>query len=83
MPDLHGWLVLAGIGGLGASGHYLLIHAFKLAPAARLSPFLYLQILAAAIYSVVWFDEVIDSTFLLGAGLIVGAGLIASRPLRD
>lgn len=73
-PMQWGFLMLTGA--LGASGHFLLVKAFHLASAPVLSPFLNAQLVAAAIYSVVIFQDKLDTGFFLGAGLIVSAGLI-------
>ncbi len=69
-----GFLVLMGV--LGAAGHFLLVKAFHLAQAPVLSPFLNSQLVAAALYSTLFFDDHPDSGFFIGAMLIVGAGLI-------
>ena len=39
------WLLLGSLGILGGVGHYLFIHAYRLAPASAIAPFLYLQLL--------------------------------------
>lgn len=69
------WPLFIGIGAMGAGGHFLLIKAFHLAPAATLSPFLNAQLVAASIYSVVFFGDPLTLSFFAGATLIVGAGL--------
>jgi drug/metabolite transporter (DMT)-like permease len=43
-PHGHEWLLLVIMGFAGATGHYLLIHAHRLASAALLAPFIYTQI---------------------------------------
>ena len=40
------WLTLLSLGAFGGLGHYLLILAYRLAPASSVSPFLYFQILS-------------------------------------
>ena len=78
-PTAAEWAVLVGIGALGAGGHLLLVRAFHLAPASTLAPFLNAQLVAAAIYSAVFFNDVLDLPFLAGTALIVGAGLWVSQ----
>src|SRR5690606_36764284 len=39
------WGLLSILGVLGGTGHYLFIHAYRLAPASSIAPFLYAQIL--------------------------------------
>lgn len=70
------WLYLIATGMMGAAGHFLLIKAFHMAPASILSPFLNVQLLAATLYSVLFFRDVLEWTFILGTLIIVGAGLI-------
>lgn len=73
-PAQWGYLVMTGV--MGASGHFLLVKAFHLAPAPVLSPFLNGQLVAAVIYSMLFFNDRLGFGFFLGASLIVGAGLI-------
>ena len=75
-PSLMQWGYLFLTGVMGASGHFLLVKAFHLAPAPLLSPFLNAQLVAAVFYSRVFFNDQLGVTFYLGAFLIVGAGLI-------
>lgn len=70
------WLYLIATGALGATGHFLLIKAYHLATASLLSPFLNVQLLAATLFSVLFFDDVLEWTFILGTLIIVAAGLI-------
>jgi drug/metabolite transporter (DMT)-like permease len=70
------WLYLALTGILGASGHFLLVKAFHLVSAPVLSPYLNAQLVAAALYSLVFFDDRLDLGFFVGAGLIVSAGTL-------
>jgi drug/metabolite transporter (DMT)-like permease len=69
-----GFLVLTGV--MGASGHFLLVKAFHLAQAPVLSPFLNAQLVAAVLYSVLFFDDRLGGGFFIGASLIISAGLI-------
>lgn len=75
-PSLSQWGFLMLMGAMGAAGHFLLVKAFHLANASVLSPFLNAQLVAAALYSVLFFDDQLNSGFFIGAALIVGAGLI-------
>lgn len=70
------WLYLIATGAMGAAGHFLLIKAFHMAPASLLSPFLNVQLLAATLYSVLFFRDVLEWTFILGTLIIIAAGLI-------
>ncbi|MEJ2454986.1 MAG: DMT family transporter [Candidatus Thiodiazotropha sp.] len=75
-PSLSQWGFLVLTGAMGASGHFLLVKAFHLAQAPVLSPFLNAQLVAAVLYSMLFFDDRLGSGFFLGAVLIIGAGLI-------
>lgn len=75
-PTAGDWLLLFCMGALGAIGHFLLIKAYALLPASELSPWLNSQVIAATLFSVFFFQDVLNWTFYLGTGLIVGAGLI-------
>lgn len=68
-----GLLALAGT--LGAVGHFMWIKALHVAPASTLAPFLNTQLVAAALYSVMIFGDPLTMPFVMGALLIVGAGL--------
>jgi len=74
-PSMMQWGYLVLTGGMGAAGHFLLVKAFHLAPAPLLSPFLNAQLVAAVLYSRIFFNDRLGITFYLGALLIVGAGL--------
>jgi drug/metabolite transporter (DMT)-like permease len=65
--------VLLGV--LGGLGHYCLVRAFELAPAAFVSPFNYAQILGAAVLSFLVFGEIPDSWTWCGAGIIAASGI--------
>ncbi len=82
-PDLWQWAQLIGMGALGATGHFLLIKAYTLLPASELSPWLNSQIIAATLFSVFLFGDVLGWNFYAGAGLIVGAGLLVWRMTRQ
>jgi drug/metabolite transporter (DMT)-like permease len=75
-PSLSQWGFLVLMGVMGASGHFLLVKAFHLAQAPLLSPFLNAQLVAAVLYSVIFFNDQLGPGFYIGALLIVGAGLI-------
>jgi len=57
-------------------GHGLMIKALSLAPASVLQPFNYFTLPWAIVLSYVIFNHLIDPVSLLGAGVIVGAGLV-------
>ena len=65
-------LCLTGL--FGTVGHFLLIQAFKRAPAATLAPYMYTQIGFALLAGWVFFDHVPGALELWGIGLIVVCG---------
>ncbi|HIO91778.1 MAG TPA: DMT family transporter [Leucothrix mucor] len=74
-PNLTQLLLLILMGALGATGHFLLIKAYSLISAATLSPYLNTQLIAATIFSVFVFGDVLSWNFFAGTGLIIAAGL--------
>src|SRR6056297_681209 len=69
------WAMMAMLCVTGATGHYLLIKCYDVAEASAVQPFAYLQLPFAASLGIVIFGESIRSNVVIGAGLIVGAGL--------
>lgn len=69
------WTVLAGLGVLGAVGHWLLILAHRHAPASTLAPFFYAQILGAVLFGFGVFGDWPDRWTVLGGSIVIGSGL--------
>lgn len=69
------WLMLASLGVLGGAGHYLFILAYKLAPAGRITPFLYLQILSMAGLGYIVFGDLPDIWTVVGSCVVVASGI--------
>jgi drug/metabolite transporter (DMT)-like permease len=67
--------VFVGAGVAGGIGHYLLVRAYELAPAAFVSPFTYAQLLGATLISAFVFDQLPDAWTWAGAAIIAGSGL--------
>jgi drug/metabolite transporter (DMT)-like permease len=74
-PDLLSWVLLCVLGALGGAGHYLFIHAYRLAPASTVAPFLYLQLLTMIAFGYAVFADVPDMWTLAGSAVIVGSGI--------
>lgn len=75
-PDGPGiWVMLVSLGVLGGAGHYLFILAYKLAPAGRISPFIYLQILSMVGLGFLVFGDLPDIWTAVGAGIVVASGI--------
>lgn len=69
------WLLLSALGAFGGFGHYLLIHAYRLAPASSVSPFLYFQLLSMAGLGFLVFGDVPDRWSMIGSAVVVLSGL--------
>lgn len=66
-----GYIMLTGV-----VAHGMMIVALSMAPASVLQPFNYTSLPWAILLSVILFHEPIDAIALLGASIIVGAGLV-------
>jgi drug/metabolite transporter (DMT)-like permease len=85
--NLRQLLTLTGVGVFGTVGHYLLIQAFRRAPASELAPFIYMQVPLAVLGGWLVFARVPDWVTGLGIALIVAGGvasalLTAAKPLQ-
>jgi drug/metabolite transporter (DMT)-like permease len=78
-PDWFGWIEMIGLGTLGTIGHFLLIAGFRRGEAAALSPFLYAHLLWASMLGAAFFDEVPDAWTVIGALILVCAGIYVYR----
>lgn len=74
-PDIADLPLLAAVGLFGGAGQLMLIFAMGFAPASAVAPFLYINLLWAALFGFVFFDEIPGVATMLGGALIVGAGL--------
>jgi len=59
----------------GAVGHWILIHAFRLAPASLLAPFTYTQIIWMPALGFLFFGDRPGFNTIIGAAIIVASGL--------
>ncbi|MGL4413492.1 DMT family transporter [Roseinatronobacter monicus] len=69
------WLWMGLLCVTSAFSHFLLIRAYEVAEASTVQPFAYLQLPFAAALGVLVFSEAIRTNVLIGAGVVVGAGL--------
>jgi drug/metabolite transporter (DMT)-like permease len=70
LPDWREGLMIASLGLYGGTGHFLLISAFRHAPATTLSPFLYVQLIWATLLGWLVFGHWPDGATLLGMAVI-------------
>jgi len=69
------WIWMSILCLTGASGHYLLIKTLEVAEASAVQPFAYLQLVFASTIGVLVFGEAVRLNVVIGAGIIVSAGL--------
>jgi drug/metabolite transporter (DMT)-like permease len=67
--------LMVASGAIGSGGHYLLIAAHRLAPAAVLAPFIYTEIVLVTVSGFLVFGDVPNRFTLAGAGIVVASGL--------
>jgi len=78
-PSLRQWLLLMGLGFLGAVGHYFMIKAYEIAQASLLAPFDYVSLIWAMLLGLFLFGDFPDVWTILGAVIIVSSGLYLIR----
>jgi drug/metabolite transporter (DMT)-like permease len=74
--DLQTGLAVGYIMFTGVAAHGLMILALSLAPASVLQPFNYTALPWSIVLSLIFFQHMIDPVSLLGASIVVGAGLV-------
>lgn len=72
-PADWGWM--AALCCTAALSHWLLIRAYEVAEASAVQPFAYLQLPIASIIGVFVFAETLTANLVIGAAIVVGAGL--------
>lgn len=75
LPPLEAMPLLSVIGLMGAAAHFCFVRAMSYAPASMLSPYLYAQVMFAALYSVFWFEDPIRLSMVIGTALLVASGI--------
>ncbi|SFD02574.1 DMT family transporter [Tropicimonas isoalkanivorans] len=71
------WLWMTLLCLMGALGHWLLIRCYEVAEASAVQPFAYLQLVFASTLGVVVFGERLEAHVVLGAAIVIGAGIFA------
>jgi drug/metabolite transporter (DMT)-like permease len=67
--------LMVATGAIGSFGHYLLIAAHRLTPAAVLSPFIYTEIVLVTATGFLVFGDVPNRWTIVGAAIVVASGL--------
>lgn len=73
-------------GALGGFGHYLMVLAHRLAPAATIAPFIYTQIISMVALGYIVFGDVPEPMTLVGSAIVIASGLyllLRSRARRS
>ncbi|WP_043612476.1 DMT family transporter [Ensifer sp. ZNC0028] len=69
------WFALAALCVCGTLSHFFLIKAYGLLPAAEVQPVTYFQLVLNVTFAVMLFGETITHNMIVGALIVVGAGL--------
>ncbi len=69
------WLWMALLCIAGVSGHWLLIKCYETAEASAVQPFAYFHLVWSAVLGILVFHETLRPAVVLGAALVVSAGL--------
>jgi drug/metabolite transporter (DMT)-like permease len=75
MPTSWEFFLLISIGVLGGVAHLILTESYRFAPASVIAPFDYAAIIFAFLIGYAWFGEVPTFVVILGAAIVVAAGL--------
>ena len=78
-PEPVQWFGIGLLGILALAGHWLLVGAFRLAPASDLAPLGYLSVLWSFLVGATIFGDPIVPSAVLGAATIVAGGIVALR----
>jgi drug/metabolite transporter (DMT)-like permease len=76
------WALLIVGGIVQLLAHAALIGGFSRAPSVTLAPFLYVQLVGAALFGILVFDQWPDVLTIIGAGVIVASGLYVAAAER-
>jgi drug/metabolite transporter (DMT)-like permease len=77
-PQPSDWALMMLMGLLAACGHFAIVKAFELAPASRIAPFGYVEIVAATALGYFVFGDFPDAWTFVGIGIITAAGVLVS-----
>jgi drug/metabolite transporter (DMT)-like permease len=69
------WALLFSMGLWGGIGHYLVILAYRQAPASTLAPFIYLGLITHTAAGYLVFGQFPDTWTLAGAAIVIASGI--------
>ena len=81
-PDAAQALLIASLGVYGGIGHWMMIHAFRHAPASTLSPFLYAQLVWAGLLGWLVYDHLPDALSVAGMAVIAASSVSIALSTR-
>jgi len=81
-PGPADWALGIALGLVASAGQYLMVQAYRFASASLLAPFSYSSLLWSTLLGWALFGALPDRWTLVGAAVIVAAGLVAARPDR-
>lgn len=73
----HDWPWMAALCACGMASHYCLIRAYDILEAVEVQPLTYLQLVIGALIAVVVFHEKLSWNIIVGASIVVAAGLFS------
>ena len=76
------WLIMIMAGASAAVGQFSITTAYKFAPAKKLSVFDYLQVLFAALWGIIFFQEIPVPLSIIGYVIIIGVAVIRWEKAR-
>ena len=82
MPDSFDWGLLAFLGVVAMGAHLCVTRALKLADAGLLAPLQYTLLVWAILFGYIFFDDIPRGQMLVGAGVIILAGLLLIWPRK-
>jgi drug/metabolite transporter (DMT)-like permease len=83
VPQWGDFVFFLALGVVSVFSHLLSIAAFRFAEASMLAPLVYLELIGAALIGYWAFAEIPDVFTIIGAGLIISAGLILVKRQRN
>ena len=79
MPDINGIWLMVAIGVVGTLGQLALTRAYSISNAGKVAPLTYFSVIFGGIYGFVFWGEIPQDRFLLGALLIAVAGMLTIK----
>jgi len=74
-PTTFDWMVMVLLAVFGGLGHFTMIKALTIAPAATIVPFTYSNLIWATLFGFIFFNDLPDQLTIIGASIIVSSGL--------